>query len=59
MKKTKYDDKWLHGQMIKDRMEVDRYKNQIINSLKQINKEELFKEKKITLWMRIKRTLGF
>ncbi len=40
-------------------MEVDRYKNQIINSLKQINKEELFKEKKITLWMRIKRTLGF
>ena len=59
MKKTKYDDKWLHNQMTKDRMEVDRYKNQIINSLKQINKEELFKEKKITLWMRIKRTLGF
>lgn len=59
MKKTKYDGEWLSKQMTKDQFEVERYKSQIINSLKQINKEELFKEKKITLWMRIKRTLGF
>lgn len=59
MKKTKYDGEWLKKQMTKDQLEVERYKSQIINSLRQVNKEELFKEKKITLWMRIKRTLGF
>jgi hypothetical protein len=55
----KYDQDWLKRQMVRDQREVDSYKNQLINSLKQINKEEIFKEKKVTLWTRIKRTLGF
>jgi hypothetical protein len=55
----KYDEDWLKKQMMKDQTEVDSYKNQLIKSFKQLNKEELFKEKKITLWTRIKRTLGF
>lgn len=59
MRKMKYDQDWLKRQMIRDQREVDSYKNQLINSLKQINKEEIFKEKKVTLWTRIKRTLGF
>jgi hypothetical protein len=59
MKNTKYDIDWLKNQTTKDRIEVERYKNQLIESLKRVDKKELFKEKKITLWMRIKKTMGF
>jgi hypothetical protein len=59
MKNTKYDIDWLKNQTTKDRIEVERYKNQLIDSLKRVDKKELFKEKKITLWMRIKKTMGF
>ena len=59
MNNTKYDIDWLKNQTTKDRIEVERYKNQLIDSLKRVDKKELFKEKKITLWMRIKKTMGF
>jgi hypothetical protein len=59
MKNTKHDIEWYKNQTTKDRLEVERYKNQLIESLKRVDKKELFKEKKITLWMRIKKTMGF
>jgi hypothetical protein len=59
MKNTKHDIEWYKNQTTKDRIEVERYKNHLIDSLKRVDKKELFKEKKITLWMRIKKTMGF
>jgi hypothetical protein len=59
MKNTKHDIEWYKNQTTKDRIEVERYKNHLIDSLKRVDKNELFKEKKITLWMRIKKTMGF
>ena len=37
---------------------LDKEKLEFINQLKQIKKEELFQQKKYTLWQKIKRTLG-
>lgn len=59
MTNTKHDIEWYKNQTTKDRIEVERYKNHLIESLKRVDKKELFKEKKITLWMRIKKTMGF
>jgi hypothetical protein len=38
---------------------IDKEKQELINKLKSIKKEELFKKQKYTLWQRIKKTLGF
>jgi hypothetical protein len=38
---------------------LDREKQELINKLKGIKKEDLFKRKEYTLWERIKKTLGF
>jgi hypothetical protein len=38
---------------------LDKEKQELINKLKSIKKEELFKKQKYTLWQRIKKTLGF
>lgn len=59
MKKKKYDIEWLGAEIKKDEIELDNYKKQLIQSLKNMNKEDFFVQKKETLWTRIKRTLGF
>lgn len=38
---------------------IDKEKQELINKLKSVKKEELFKKQKYTLWQRIKKTLGF
>ena len=38
---------------------LDREKQELIDKLKGIKKEDLFKRKEYTLWERIKKTLGF
>jgi hypothetical protein len=38
---------------------LDREKQELIDKLKSIKKEDLFKRKEYTLWERIKKTLGF
>ena len=59
MKKKKYDLDWLETQIIKDEQEINLYKQQIIKSIKEINKEEIFQTKQVSLWTKITRTLGF
>lgn len=59
MKKKKYDNEWLGAEIKKDEIELDNYKKQLIQSIKNMNKEDFFVQKKETLWTRIKRTLGF
>jgi hypothetical protein len=58
MKNTKYDKKWLQKEFLKDDLELEKYKKDMIESIRSLKKEQIFEEKKLTLWMKIKRTLG-
>lgn len=59
MKKKKYDIEWLGSEIKKDELEINSYKKELIQSIKNVNKEDLFKEKKVSIWTKIRRTLGF
>lgn len=55
----KFDHKWLQKQIQKDELEIESYKNSIIESLKNKRREDLFeKPKKQTIWTRIIKSLG-
>ena len=58
-KKQKFDENWLEKEQAKDKVFVDNYKQQIINSIKYLKKEDIIVIKKYTLWQRIKKSLGF
>jgi ferritin len=53
--------KWFLNEQKKDELEVKSSKQKIINELKGIKKEDMFKKEqeivKLTLWQRIKITL--
>ena len=59
MMKKKYDIEWLGSEIKKDELEINSYKKELIQSIKNVNKEDLFKEKKVSIWTKIRRTLGF
>lgn len=48
-------------ELLKNKEDVDRTKKELIEQISLWDKEEIFerKKEKITLWMRIKRVLGF
>jgi hypothetical protein len=47
--------KWLEKQKIKDQLEVENYKKNLIKNIRSIDKKELFPEpKKMSLWQKIK-----
>lgn len=50
---------WYQNEITKDKQDLDREKNDFINKLKSLKKENLFKEKieKPTLWVRLKKAL--
>ena len=58
-KKQKFDENWLEKEQAKDKVFVDNYKQQMINSIKGLKKEDIIVIKKYTLWQRIKKTLGY
>ena len=58
-KKQKFDENWLEKEQAKDKVFVDNYKQQMINSIKGLKKEDIIVIKKYTLWQRIKKRLGF
>jgi hypothetical protein len=58
-KKLKIEDDWLKKEQAKDKVFVDSYKQQMINSIKGLKKEDIIVIKKYTLWQRIKKSLGF
>lgn len=57
--KTKHNTEWFKKEVLKDEKEIQTYKNELVESFRGLKKEQIFEEKKITLWMRIKRTMGF
>ena len=58
-KQLKIDEDWLKKEQAKDKVFVDNYKKQIINSIKGLKKEDIIVIKKYTLWTRITKSLGF
>ena len=52
--------KWYHNEAQKDDIELKQHKENLINSIKKIDKSDIFEEskkEKITLWKRIKKVL--
>ena len=58
-KKQKFDSNWLKREEAKDDTFVDNYKQQMINSIRGLKKEDIIEVKTYTLWQRIKKSLGF
>lgn len=49
---------WLKSEMEKDKIELDKEKKQLIESLKDFKKEDLVVHKKeLTIWQKIKKVL--
>lgn len=49
---------WLRSEMEKDKLELEKDKKKLIDSIKSFRKEELVKaSKKLTLWEKIKKAL--
>jgi uncharacterized protein YacL (UPF0231 family) len=45
---------WLNNEKKKDSAEIEKQKRDFANQMRAIKKEDLFKQRKKTLWMRIK-----
>ena len=49
---------WLKSEMEKDKIQLDKEKKQLIESLKDFKKEDLVVQKKeLTIWQKIKKVL--
>lgn len=49
---------WLRSEIEKDKLELEKDKKKLIDSIKSLHKEELVKpSKKLTLWEKIKKAL--
>jgi len=51
----------FQSEIEKDKQEVDKFKQELIKEIRTIKKEEIFenKPKKLTIWKRLKKALGF
>ena len=51
---------WLEKSKKSDEKDIEVYRQQIVDQLKNLNKEDIIKkEEKLTLWKRIKKVLNF
>jgi hypothetical protein len=51
---------WYQSEMRKDELELNQEKKKLIEQIKSVNKKDIIEEPvKLSLWMRIKRVLGF
>lgn len=61
MKKKSTQLKWLETQMVKDRIELDKEKQELINQIKKMKREDVLPQKKepekLTIWEKIKKVL--
>jgi hypothetical protein len=52
--------RWFQESLKKDSVDLEIEKSKVINSIKGLKKTDLFeKQKKLTLWQKIKRILNF
>jgi DNA-directed RNA polymerase subunit F len=48
---------WLNKEQKKDNEEIRKYKEDLANQLKKMNKDDMFQKPKKTLWTRIKKMI--
>lgn len=48
---------WLNKEQQKDKAELDKSKEDFVNQIRKMKKEDLFVKPKKTLWMRIKKLI--
>lgn len=59
-KKLQKELEWLNKEVKKDQVELLRERENFIQEIKNIKREELFsKPKKLSLWTRLRRVMGF
>jgi hypothetical protein len=58
MKNSKEHLNWYEKELMKDKRELEREKNKIINEISGLSKDEIIpKPTKLTLWQKIKKVL--
>ena len=60
MKDTEKILNWYNKELNKDKVEVEKFKKDFINTIKNVDKNQMFtnpKEEKLTLWQRLKKVL--
>lgn len=51
---------WLNKEIKKDELDLERDREEFIQQLKAIKKEDMFpKKEKISIWQRLKKVMGF
>jgi len=56
---TPEEKEWYKKEQLKDEIFVLKYKEDIISEIKKTKKEEIIVIKKLTLWQKLKKMLGF
>jgi hypothetical protein len=56
---TKEEKEWYENERLKDAIELYKYKQELIAQIKKTKKEDIIVIKKLSLWQKLKKMLGF
>jgi hypothetical protein len=56
---TKEEKEWYKNEQLKDEIQVYKYKQDLIAQIKKTKKEDIIVIKKLSLWQKLKKMLGF
>ena len=56
---TEEEKEWYKQEQLKDEIAVQKYKKDLIAQIKKTKKEEIIVIKKLSLWKKLKKMLGF
>lgn len=56
---TKEEKEWYKNEQLKDEIQVYKYKQDLITQIKKTKKEDIIVIKKLSLWQKMKKMLGF
>jgi hypothetical protein len=56
---TKEEKEWYKNEQFKDEIQVYKYKQDLIAQIKKTKKEDIIVIKKLSLWQKLKKMLGF
>jgi hypothetical protein len=56
---TKEEKDWYKNEQLKDEIQVYKYKQDLIAQIKKTKKEDIIVIKKLSLWQKLKKMLGF
>lgn len=56
---TKEEKEWYENERLKDEIQLYKYKQDLIAQIKKTKKEDIIVIKKLSLWQKLKKMLGF